>query len=42
MAVAGVVVALGIGGGEVRRAGLRGGEGEKSSDGGGGAMRICR
>lgn len=41
MAIAGVVVREGPGGGEVSRVGLEGGEGEKSSDGGGGEMMIC-
>jgi len=42
IARAGVVVGFGIGGGEVRREGLSGGDGENSSAGGGGAIRICR
>lgn len=41
-AVAGVVLVRGPGGGEVNRAGLSGGEGAKSSEGGGGEMRIWR
>jgi hypothetical protein len=39
--VVGVVVRVGTGGGDVNLAGADGGDGENSSEGGGGLIRIC-